>query len=138
MAGNSAVWLLGGAQGTTVIGMATLSGTNPWKIAAAGDFNNDGRTDIIWQDQASGFAQIWFLGGTQGSTVTGAVNLVQTNPWRIADVGDLNLDGRTDLVWQDPVTGASQAWFMGGGQGNQILGAAALGGTNSWKIAGPR
>ncbi len=107
-------------------------------MRAAGDFNKDGRVDIIWQDQASGFAQIWFLTGTQGNAVLDAVNLVQKNPWRIAAAADLNQDGRVDVIWQDPVTGASQAWFMGGDKGNQIIDAASLGGPNPWKIAGPR
>ena len=76
-----------------------------------------GRVDIIWQDQASGFAQIWFLTGTQGNAVLDAVNLVQKNPWRIAAAADLLQDGRVDVIWQDPVTGASQAWFHGRRQG---------------------
>jgi hypothetical protein len=144
LVGISAVWLLGGAHGTTVVGSAMLSDGNTWRIAAAADFNSDGRTDVMWQDQGTvfaqgtGFTQIWFLGGSQGTTVTAAVNLVQTNPWRIAATGDLNRDGRPDLIWQDPVTGASQAWIMGGAQGNQILNSITLGESNSWRIAGPR
>jgi hypothetical protein len=136
--GVTTSWLLGGTRGLDVLATAAISGANAWRIAAAGDFNNDGRTDVIWQDQSSGFAQIWFLGGTQGTTFSSAVNLVQTNPWRIAATGDFNQDGRVDLMWQDPVSGASQAWFMGGPQGNQILDAVAVGGPNAWRIAGPR
>jgi hypothetical protein len=131
------VWFIGGPQGTTIVSTAPLSGGNSWRLAAATDFNNDGRTDVIWQDQNSGFAQVWFLGGAQGVTVIDSANLTQRNPWRIAATADYNGDGRSDLVWQDPVSGASQVWF-GGLKGTQILDAVALGGPNTWRIAGPR
>jgi hypothetical protein len=136
--GTSAIWFMGGTNGATLMGSAPLAGPNAWRIAAAGDFNNDGRTDIAWQDQGSGFVQLWFLGGTQGTTLVNAVNLVQTNSWRIVAAGDYNQDGRVDFVWQDPASGTSQVWFMGGAQGTQLLSAVGLGGPNTWRIAGPK
>ena len=130
------IWYMGGTAGTQVVSAKNLSGPNPWHIAGTGDFNRDGRVDIIWQSPTNGYSQVWFLGGTDGTTVLNSVNLSQPNPWRIAATGDINGDGYTDLVWQDPATGASQVWFLGGTNGVQIMSAANVTGPTAWKIVG--
>ena len=100
------------------------------------DFDGDGRTDLLWQDPISGYAQIWFLGGSgQNLTIKGAANLTSRNVWRISGAADFNGDGRPDVVWQDPATGAVQIWFLGGAQGNVVTGAMNLAAGNSWRIA---
>jgi hypothetical protein len=133
--GAAQVWFLGGAQGNIITGSAVLSGGNSWRIRSVADFNLDGRPDIVWQDQSVGWAQIWFMGGTQGNVVTGAVNLTLSNPWRIVGSGDFNSDGRTDLIWQDQTTGATQIWYLGGAQGNAIVGAVGVVSSSTSRIA---
>jgi len=134
--GMSQVWFLGGAQGTTFTGSAALSGPNAWRIAGVADLNGDGHPDVIWQDPVTGRSQVWFLGGAQGTTFTGVAALSKPNVWRIVAVADFDGDGHPDLIWQDPVTGASQVWFLGGAQGVHLLGTARLSGSNAWRIAG--
>jgi hypothetical protein len=133
--GAAQVWFLGGAQGNIITGSAVLSGGNSWRIRSVADFNLDGRPDIVWQDQSVGWAQIWFMGGTQGNVVTGAVNLTLSNPWRIVGSSDFNSDGRTDLIWQDQTTGATQIWYLGGAQGNAIVGAVGVVSSSTSRIA---
>lgn len=132
--GSSQVWFLSGEVGTTRLGVATLSGPNAWQIAGAADFNGDGHPDLIWQDPATGRSQVWFLSGTQGTTMTGAAGLSGPNGWRIVGAADFNGDGHPDVIWQDPATGRSQVWFLGGAQGTTITGAAGLSGPNAWRI----
>ena len=38
---------------------------------------------------------------------------VDTN-WKIVGTGDLNADGKTDLVWQNQSTGQLYYWLMNG------------------------
>jgi len=78
------------------------------------------------------------LSGPLGNVFAGAVDLAVSNPWRIVSVADFNLDGHPDVVWQDPVSGNSQVWFLNGPQGTDLVGASALSGPNPWRIVGPR
>jgi hypothetical protein len=132
------VWYLGGPLGNQLIGAADITSSNPWRVVSVADFNGDGHPDLLWQDPTSGFAQIWYLGGPQGTTLLGAANLDQTNPWRIVGTADFNGDGIPDVLWQDPVSGAVQIWYMGGNtpgaQGSQLISAVNLTGSMTTKV----
>ena len=93
---------------------ANITNKNPWQVVSVADFNQDGHPDVLWEDPTSGFSQIWYMGGPQGITLLGAADLDQTNPWHIVGTGDFNGDGFPDVLWQDPVTGTVQIWYMGG------------------------
>jgi len=51
-----------------------------WKIAGTGDFDQDGRSDILWRHATTGQNAIWFMNGTT----------VKAGSALIATVGDLN------------------------------------------------
>jgi hypothetical protein len=138
VSGHVQIWYMGGPQGVTLTGAADLTLSNPWQVVGAGDFNGDGHPDLLWQDPVSGAVQIWYLGGAGGNVFMSAVDLTYANPWRIVSVADFNQDGHPDVVWQDPVSGASQVWFLDGPQGTALLGASDLNGPNPWRIVGPR
>jgi hypothetical protein len=139
--GLAQIWYMGGPLGNTLLSAVNLTLTNPWRIVGTADFNGDGHPDILWQNPVagSGFGttQIWFMGGSQGNQFLSAVNPTGPNPWQIVAIADFNLDGHPDLVWEDPVSGSSQVWFMTGAQGTTVLGSAVLSGPNPWRIAGP-
>jgi hypothetical protein len=91
-----------------------------WKIVGTGDFNSDGKTDIIIQD-STGLAYIFYMNG-QGDQLSGHwLNYHQTfGDWKIVGTGDFNSDGKTDIIIQDS-TGLGYIFYMNG-QGDQLDG----------------
>jgi hypothetical protein len=134
--GWAQVWYLGGSEGASLLGAADLTQANPWNIVGVGDFNSDGAADVVWQDPVSGAVQVWYLGGAGGVTLISAADITTNNPWKVVSVADFNRDGHPDLLWQDPVSGWAQIWYLGGPQGTTLLGAADLTKSNPWRIVG--
>src|SRR5438876_3292632 len=62
------VWYMGGAQGTTFLGWNYVSsaGVPDWTVRGAADFNGDGFPDLVWQNDTTHQAVVWYLGGVQG------------------------------------------------------------------------
>ena len=95
-----------------------------------GDFNGDGKADILWRN-ASGEVYEWLLNGTniigEGSPDTVG------NHWQIAGVGDFNGDGKTDILWRNTASGEVDVWLM---NGTSVIGSGSPGTVgNHWQIA---
>ena len=90
---------------------ATCTGVGP---AVKGDFNGDGKPDILLRNYVTGATAVWVMNGT---TFTGTVinlpGLVDTN-WRIEGTNDFNADGQEDILYRNYSTGASAIWLMNG------------------------
>jgi hypothetical protein len=52
-------------------------------VAETGDYNGDGRSDILWRD-TSGNTAIWFMNGLQIGSTTGLGNIPTT--WTVQSV----------------------------------------------------
>lgn len=112
---NSTVWHMGGPDGTALLEFCLLSGPNPgWRIVRSGDFNGDGRPDVLWQQEATRQLTVWYMGGAKGCTLLDFKLLsVGVGGWRVVGSGDFNGDGQSDLVWQNDATRQLTVWYLG-------------------------
>ena len=102
-------------NGTNVIG-GGLVGYNPgpsWQAIGTGDFNDDGQSDILWQNVNTGQASVWELNGTNiiGNELVGGA---PGPSWKAIGTGDFNDDGHSDILWQNASTGQASIWEMNG------------------------
>ena len=133
--GSFATWL-GQPSGSLVPhpGSAANVLAADWQIRGIGDFNGDGREDILWR-HSSGEIGEW-LGQSNGIFTNngGAAANPVDNSWSVAGVADYNGDGRDDILWRHS-SGAVGQW-LGQPSGGFINngGAAANAVDTSWSI----
>ena len=125
---------LGDANGNFAVNSAVPLRGVPlaWHIAGTGDFNGDGRSDILWRND-SGAVGDWLGTATGDFTVTGVLINVPTE-WKIAGTGDFNGDGKTDILWRN-ASGTIGNW-LGTTDGNFAITALSVPVSNDWKIVG--
>jgi hypothetical protein len=105
-----------------------------WRINGVGDFNGDGKDDLVWRrSDDSGEARIWLL---DGARLLGDSGLPPGEPgWRINGVGDFNGDNKDDLVWRrSDDSGEAHIWLLNGGQLLRDSGLPL--GASGWRING--
>jgi hypothetical protein len=145
-------WLLNGASVTGTQDLdwhcdAASGCSAAWRPVGTGDFNGDGRVDVLWHNAQSGELSVWLL---NGATVTGTQSLSWrcdaasgcSSAWRAIAVGDFNRDGLTDVLWHNAQTGELSAWILNGAGvalSTQSLSwrcDAASGCSTRWKVVG--
>jgi peptidyl-Asp metalloendopeptidase len=87
-----------------------------WRIEAVGDFSGTGKQNqLLWRNTSTGM--VWFMtvnvsGG--GFTQSGQFLYNSTPPYQIIAAADFNGDGKDDILWRQPSTGAIYLMLMNG------------------------
>jgi len=133
VSGKLAAWSMDGAVKTfgAFLTPDTMDPSLGWTIRTTGDFNADGKADIVWQ-RNTGALLVWFMNGTvktgEQSLTPGTVSA----QWRLSGGGDFNADGQTDFVWQNQSTGDTYLWLMNGLSMQQEIALGQLGA--GWQV----
>jgi FG-GAP-like repeat len=138
--GDTAIWLMTGTPMQVSVLSATDLGFVPtsWSVAQTGDFDGDGKADILWHN-SNGDTAIWLMtaSGTQMQVLSATDLGFVPQSWKIAGTGDFNGDGISDILWHN-TNGDTSIWLMtSNGTQVQVLSAADLGFVPaSWDVAG--
>lgn len=109
--GATAAWLMNGVAASSA---SVIFSNSAWKVTHTGDFDSDGRADLVWRNDSTGATAIWLMHGLQAAEAT--VILVHPD-WSVAMVANLDsfyTDRSDDLVWRNTVTGETVFWYMAG------------------------
>ncbi len=127
--------------GEVFIGGIALTGATTlplnWQLAATGDFNADGKPDIVWRNISSQKIVIWTMNGNAktGNIIPTPDQAVDAN-WEIAAALDFNADGNTDLLWYNGTSGKIVIWTMNAAV-QRTAGAFTTpsnAGNNNWRV----
>jgi uncharacterized repeat protein (TIGR03803 family) len=107
-------------SGSTLYGMTLYGGDNdigvifslPVPAWTTVDFNGDGKTDIVWQNAATGRNICWYMNGV--ARIDSVYLPTQDTAWTIVGCADFNADGKTDILFWNPATGQNIVWYMDG------------------------
>ena len=110
---------------------------NSWHVAGTGDFNGDGREDILWRND-SGRVTDWLGQAASGGFVSNFANADANagTDWHIVGTGDFNGDGRSDILWRNDNGDVTDWLGQSGGGFTSNFGSAYYQVDNSWHIAG--
>lgn len=100
------------------------------RVWRSGDFNGDGRSDLVWRNFSNGQNQVWPHARSSGYY---AISTVPDQAWAIAAIADFDGDGQDDIVWRSATTGENTIWRSGNSKTRLAVQTVP---SQDWQIAG--
>jgi uncharacterized repeat protein (TIGR01451 family) len=95
--------------------------------AVEGDFDGDGRSDILLFNATTGEVRQWRMSGLTVSSVV-SVGTAASATARVVGVGDYDGNGVSDLLWRDGTPGRTYLWLNGSAVETVLPAAPFVGG----------
>jgi RHS repeat-associated protein len=111
--GENYIYFMNGTTIATEGYIRTVADSN-WRIAGIGKFDADGKSDIFWHKSTTGETYLYPMDGLTIKPSEGYIRTVSTIGWQVKGIGDLDGDGRSDVVWRNAITGENYLWPMDG------------------------
>jgi hypothetical protein len=119
--GENAVWLMARDGANIELGKGVFldSADKSWQIKGIADFDNDGKTNVLWQ-RSNGEAAIWGLDYNINNTGNPiSLDLTKTQfikstseDWSMQGWADFTKDGISDIFWKNQSTGETAIWEL--------------------------
>jgi hypothetical protein len=130
-----AYWTLANSGVPTEIGSLLLTVEPNWVLRTAGDVNQDGVADLIWQNTSTNAVAVWFRAGNGAIVGTNLIGIGAAG-WEVVGAGPW-LPGTSRLVWYNPSSGQIVTWSLssaGVPSNPQTIGYAAP--ASEWRLRG--
>jgi FG-GAP-like repeat/FG-GAP repeat len=116
--GEARVWFMNGTVRKPNGDVAITPAPEPgWRLVGVGDFDGDGKPDLVWQrEDNSAEVRVWLMDGTTRKPGGDVEVHPRSDPaWRLSAIADFDGDGKPDLVWhRTNNTGEARIWLMNG------------------------
>ncbi|MGX4770611.1 FG-GAP-like repeat-containing protein [Bradyrhizobium guangdongense] len=130
---DAQVWLMNGSQISATGTLGTISAFAGWGYAGVGDFNGDGKSDLLLVNSANNGVAVWELSGT--SVIANPQVGTMASGFHFAEEGDFNGDGKTDLLMLNDATHELQVWLMNGTQVTSQTTIGTISASAGWRFA---
>jgi hypothetical protein len=109
--GQNYIYLMDGLAIKPGEGYIRTVGEGNWLVVGVGDFDGNGRADILWRNMQSGQNYAYLM---QGTTIVGEGYLptVPGVDWQVATVAEFDGDGRADILWRNAASGENYLYRM--------------------------
>jgi hypothetical protein len=115
--------------------LRTVANLN-WNIAGVGDFDGDGKADILWRNSSTGENYLYPMNGTAIKPMEGYLRTVADLNWQVAGVGDFDGDGKGDILWRNSSTGENYLYPMTGNAIKPSEGYLRTVADQDWQVKG--
>ena len=106
----------GAVTATAALDRASLPAQESWLVGGSGDFDGDGRDDVLFFSRKRGEVEVWKFDAS-GGVAARTRSSGHRGAWSVSAVTDSDGDGLAEVVWLDELTRAIEV---------QIPGAAPL------------
>ncbi|MBC7942291.1 MAG: S8 family serine peptidase [Chitinophagaceae bacterium] len=106
--GETVAWLM---NGNSLAGGGQLLRDLSFRVIGTGDFNADGRSDLIWYSESAKRTIIWLM---NGGSMIGSAELSHNANEVVIAAPDFNGDGKSDLLWFNATSGQTVTRLMDG------------------------
>src|SRR5258706_301874 len=87
-----------------------------WRVVGVGDFDGNGKADVLWRNLSPGENYIYPMNGTTILAGEGYIRTVSDLNWQVVGVGDFTAGSpsRADILWRNGHTGENYIYPMNG------------------------
>src|SRR6266480_3624334 len=111
--GETYIWLMNGLSIASSGSVNFVDPASGWQVQGIGDFDGDGRDDILWRNLSTGENYIYLMNGLAIAS-GGLLRTVADQAWQVKGIGDFDGDRKADILWRNSSTGENYIYVMNG------------------------
>src|SRR6266480_1408750 len=111
--GENYIWLMNGLSTASQGSVNFVDPASGWQVQGVGDFDGDGKADILWRNTSTGENYIYLMNGVTIAK-PGSINAVSDQAWQVQGIGDFDGAGKADILWRNTSTGENYIYLMNG------------------------